>query len=70
MKTGTLEERTMTVGPSEAAKRLGVSPRTLASWRSSGRGPGFVRVGGRLVRYRLLDLSAYLDTQSGRAVGE
>ena len=34
--------------------------RTLANWRSHGRGPRFIRV-GRLIRYRVEDLQAFLD---------
>jgi hypothetical protein len=52
------------VGSSEAAKILGVSPKTLANWRSLGIGPPFLKYGGRLgpVRYRLADLLAWRDT--------
>jgi predicted DNA-binding transcriptional regulator AlpA len=42
---------------------LGVTEATLADWRYRGRhGPAFVKV-GRLVRYRLEDLDAWLDAQ-------
>jgi excisionase family DNA binding protein len=58
-----IDERATTVGPEEAAKRLGVTARTLANWRWQGRGPRFVRV-GRKIRFRLSDLAAWLDTQT------
>jgi hypothetical protein len=35
----------------EAARWLGVQPGTLQRWRWEGRGPVFVRVGRRAVRY-------------------
>jgi hypothetical protein len=43
-----------------AAAVLGVHPRTLANWRSQGRGPRYVAVGRRRV-YRLSDLEAYMS---------
>ena len=41
------------------AARLGVSRSTLQSWRYTGRGPRYLKV-GRLVRYRNADVEAYL----------
>jgi excisionase family DNA binding protein len=45
----------------QAAELLGVKPQTLSLWRSAGRYDlPFVRV-GRLIRYRLADLEAWLE---------
>lgn len=44
----------------EAAKLLGVSPRTMEGWRARDEGPRFVRVGPRAVRYKISDLEEYL----------
>lgn len=41
------------------ATRLGVSRSTLQSWRYTGRGPRFIKL-GRMVRYRNADIDAYL----------
>jgi predicted DNA-binding transcriptional regulator AlpA len=41
------------------ASRLGVSRSTLQSWRYTGRGPRFLKL-GRMVRYRSADIDAYL----------
>ena len=41
------------------ASRLGVSRSTLQSWRYTGRGPRFIKL-GRMVRYRSTDIDAYL----------
>jgi Helix-turn-helix domain len=38
--------------PIAAAVLLGISPNTLANWRSTGQGPPFVKVGPKIVRYR------------------
>jgi predicted DNA-binding transcriptional regulator AlpA len=41
------------------ATRLGVSRSTLQSWRYGGRGPRFIKL-GRMIRYRNVDIDAYL----------
>lgn len=41
------------------ARRLGVSRSTLQSWRYTGRGPRFIKL-GRMIRYRSNDVGAYL----------
>lgn len=47
--------------PDEAADYLGLSPKTLANWRSAGTGPTHLRVGGR-IQYRVQDLDEFLST--------
>ena len=48
----------------QAAEYLGVKPQTLATWLCRRRcGLPVVRV-GRLVRYRLSDLEAFLDSRT------
>lgn len=47
----------------EAARKLGISHRTLEDWRLTNRGPRFVKL-GRLVRYRLGDLLDFMDRNS------
>lgn len=47
----------------QAAALLGVQPTTLQVWRSTRRYPlAFIKV-GRLVRYRLSALQAFLDSR-------
>lgn len=41
------------------ARRFEFAPNTLAKWRCQGRGPRFIKLGGR-IRYRLSDVEAYL----------
>jgi hypothetical protein len=45
----------------DAAAFLGLSPKTLAEWKSKGTGPMSLRIGGRCF-YRLSDLEAFRDT--------
>ncbi len=49
----------------EAAKYLGLSPKTLAMWVSQSKGPKFHRVGGR-VFYFLHDLDAFIQEGAQR----
>jgi len=50
-----------------AAHQLRVPPLTMSSWRATGRGPSFVKI-GRLVRYRQEDLDAFIE--AGRQHGD
>lgn len=60
--TGLTPETLMT--PQQAAQVLGLSVKTLATWRSTGRHAlPFIRCGGR-VRYRRSDVDAWLESQS------
>lgn len=51
------------------AKLLGCSARTLERQRLEGTGIPFCRI-GRLVRYRLLDVSEYLEAQRRRSTSD
>jgi predicted site-specific integrase-resolvase len=49
--------------PKELAERLNVSPHTLRSWRVSGRGPKWVKLGGGsncAIRYPVEDVESWL----------
>lgn len=46
-----------------AADYLGLRPATLNNWRQTGKGPRFLRIGGR-VMYRRQDLDAYLEKRT------
>jgi excisionase family DNA binding protein len=47
--------------PEDVAKRLGISPETLAQWRSQGRGMPYVKLGRNLVRYEESALKNWID---------
>jgi hypothetical protein len=40
------------------SKRWSISPRTLQKWRQEGKGPAYLKLGGRIV-YRLADVEAW-----------
>jgi transcriptional regulator with XRE-family HTH domain len=42
----------------QLAERLGVSQRTIEGWRQRGRGPAYLRMGGRIA-YRLADVERF-----------
>jgi len=48
----------------EAAQMLRLHPTTLATWRVEGRGPKFLKLGERKVRYRESDIEAWLEEQT------
>ena len=54
---------TLLITSDESGAILRVHPRTLANWRSSGRGPRYIRVGRRPF-YRMRDLEEWLDSHS------
>ena len=45
----------------QTAELLKLRPQTLAKWRMTGRHLPVVRIGDRSVRYRLVDVLAYLQ---------
>jgi hypothetical protein len=51
--------------PSQAADILAVKVNVLERWRSTGEGPRFVRLSRKSIRYRAVDLSAFVE---GRVV--
>ena len=46
----------------QLAERWDVSVRTLERWRSEGKGPPYLKLGGH-VAYRLVDVEAYEEAQ-------
>lgn len=45
------------------AKYLGITVHALRRWRFENRGPRFIKLEGRLVRYRQQDVEAWLVAQ-------
>ena len=61
--TNKLKELSPLLHQNEVAEYLGIEPRTLELWRSQGRGPSFIRLGYRSIRYRFSDVVKYLETK-------
>ncbi|MBX3099008.1 MAG: helix-turn-helix domain-containing protein [Salinibacterium sp.] len=57
-----VDERLLT--PSEVGELFGKSVVALAKMRVAGRGPRYVKIGARDIRYRESDILAYLDQQT------
>ena len=47
----------------EAAAFLKLTTRALQAWRYQGRGPRYVKISARAVRYRPEDLKAWIETR-------
>jgi hypothetical protein len=59
METGSITSPRL-LTPAQVAESLGIPEGTLAQWRSQRRGPAFIKLEGRLVRYRARDLENYI----------
>ncbi len=57
------------VNAAEAAKLTGIPPATLATWRSRGGGPHFLKL-GRVVRYRRRALLEWMAARECRHTGD
>jgi hypothetical protein len=44
----------------QAAAEIGLAPKTLSFWRCMGKGPAYVKLGGRVL-YRRADLAAFIE---------
>ncbi|MCA9646081.1 MAG: helix-turn-helix domain-containing protein [Acidobacteria bacterium] len=47
----------------EAATYLNLTRRALQAWRYQGRGPKYVKISARAVRYRVEDLQHWVETR-------
>jgi hypothetical protein len=54
----------------EAARAIGVAPKTMRNWRVKGIGPPFVVTGPKLIRYRPPDLRAYQEANLRRSTSQ
>jgi predicted DNA-binding transcriptional regulator AlpA len=54
----------------EAAKVIGLSPRTLPGLRLRGEGPPFIKLSGRRVGYLESDLTTWIQSQRRRSTCE
>lgn len=47
----------------DAAVFIGVSQKTLQTWRSRRMGPPYIRIARKCIRYRETDLKAFVDAR-------
>ena len=52
----------------EVAEMLGLKPITVKLWRIQGKGPAWVKVGSKSVRYPLSGVEAFLKQSSKAAI--
>lgn len=62
MKPNTTAQSNALLTEAGAADMLGVSIRTLQSWRLTGDGPRYIKM-GKSVRYRPVDLDVWVETK-------
>lgn len=55
-------ENTLAMNESQVAQLASVSIALVRKWRRQGTGPRFLKL-GRLIRYRVKDVDAWLDSQ-------
>lgn len=51
------------VSTADAARLIGVAPKTLGNWRTRRQGPPFYRVSPRIVSYKVADLIAFMESR-------
>jgi hypothetical protein len=54
----------------QAAAFLRVSPRALQKWRVTGRGPQYLRLSSRCIRYSEAELVRWIEERACRATAE
>lgn len=57
-------ERTALLDEEEVARRLGLKRATLRMWRYLKKGPSFVRLGYRTIRYEKAVIEAYIAART------
>ena len=54
----------------KAAELLDLSPRTLQNWRGIGKGPQYVKLFKKSVRYRLEDIKEWIEKNVRRSTSD
>ena len=57
------------LNPHEAAEILGIEYQTLSKWRIDGRGPPWLKLNPRVVRYKLSSILAWMESCSSSSAG-
>lgn len=64
MDTDTVERGLQLLNESQTANLLGLSRACLRNWRAVGKGPPWMRIGERLIRYDLAKLRGWISKQA------
>ena len=67
MKSLRSPEQEIWLTQGELANKLGVTTHTLQDWRHAGRGPRYIDMGGRAVRYCWSDVQTWLASLPSRS---
>lgn len=51
------------ISTEELAEILGLKTRTVKSWREKGKGPKFLRLSHKVIRYKKVDVEKWLEQQ-------
>lgn len=57
------------MNPAAVQRDFGIAPKTLAIWRTTGTGPAFVKVGGRVFYFKK-DVEAFCQGQRVRSTAQ
>ena len=49
--------------PAQTSKYLGLAENTLAKWRQQGKGPRWIQINGRCVRYDPIDVDLWVNSR-------
>lgn len=69
MDTTILEALPELSTPKILSETIGIPLGTLAFWRHAGQGPRFLRLGGRVIRYRKQDVAEWLSESVQETTG-
>lgn len=54
----------------QAAELMALSVKTLQGWRFTGKGPRFIKVGTKSVRYQVADILGWIDLQRRQSTSD
>lgn len=54
----------------QAAEKMGLTERTLQNWRYTGKGPDYIKLSHRAVRYRESDLAEWVEERRFTSTAE
>lgn len=61
--TALVKQPLIVLRPRDVEREYGIPEQTLANWRSTGRGPAFIRVSPRMVAYERAAIERWLSSR-------